>query len=81
MSVVLKAFPSPARNEVTVQHGTILNGRLSISTADGRQVKLVNISMEMLQTTIDISSLHAGLYLIRILNDNGSSEALRVIKQ
>jgi hypothetical protein len=81
-SIVLNAFPMPAKNSFTLQHGSALAGsRISISTQDGRVVKNVVPSTGAQQTLVDITSLNAGMYLVRFEAANGEVETLKLVKQ
>jgi hypothetical protein len=77
----LKAYPSPARDLVTIEHGITSKGKLSITTSDGRVVRQIDLKPELSQTVINISNLQAGLYIIRFANDNGQTETTKLIKE
>jgi hypothetical protein len=80
-SVLLKAFMS-GQNTLTVQHDAALSGtRISISSADGRLIKSLAPVSGSQQTTTDLSSAKAGLYLVRFDNGTGAAVTLKVIKQ
>jgi hypothetical protein len=80
-AVVLKAFPLPARNVLTLQHDAASRGTITIASEDGRLVKQVQPGAGAQQTIVDISILKPGLYLVRFDNGNGGSETLKVVKQ
>lgn len=81
-TILLNAFPIPAKNSFTLQHGSALAGsRISISTQDGRVVKNIMPSAGAQQTFIDITSLNAGMYLVRFEASNGEVETLKLVKQ
>jgi hypothetical protein len=77
----LRAYPSPAKDEVTIEHAINGKGMLSLTTSDGKLVKQVDVTPELNQTVIDISNLKAGLYLVRFINGNGQIENTKLIKQ
>jgi hypothetical protein len=80
--VQLRAYPQPARNEVTLEHGTAVAGaRLAISAANGQIVKKVDIQVGETQTLVDLTTLKAGLYLVRFDNGNGQTETVKLVKQ
>lgn len=81
ISFGLKAYPSPARDLVTIQHAVNPKGRLSVTTADGRVVKQIDTKPDLSQTVINISDLKAGLYIIRFANGNGQTETTKLIKE
>lgn len=81
-AALLRAFPMPARNQVTLQHGTIEGkAQITISSENGQIMKRVVPATGSMQTSIDLSSLKAGLYLLRLENSNGEVETLKVVKQ
>lgn len=81
-SIVLKAFPMPAQNQITLQHpAATATTRITLNTEDGRMVKSILPSNGTLQTMIDLSSVKSGLYLVRFENGNGEVETMKIIKQ
>jgi hypothetical protein len=81
-AIVLKAFPSPFINKLTVQHGTANAGSLiAVSSEDGRTIRSVVPVIGTQQTEIDLTTAKAGLYLVRYSNSNGQVETLKVLKQ
>lgn len=81
-SIVLKAFPLPAQNQITLQHPSANNTtKITLNTEDGRMVKSIVPSSGAVQTTIDLSTLKLGLYLLRFDDGTGNIETLKIIKQ
>lgn len=81
-AVLLKAFPTPAVKDVTIQHATATaSSLLTISAEDGRVVKSIVPSKGAQQTVVNLSSEKAGLYLIRYDDGNGQVETLKILKQ
>lgn len=80
-SVVMKAFPLPVQNTLTVQHGSAsTNSRMEILSIDGRLIKSVTVSLDAQQTNVDLSAMKAGMYVVRYLN-NDTTESLKIVKQ
>jgi hypothetical protein len=80
--IVLKAFPQPAQNVLTVQHPVISGkSQISISSADGRVISSVVPTTGSMQTYLDFSTLQKGMYMIRFDAGNGTVETLKVLKQ
>ena len=80
--IVLKAFPSPFTNSVTVQHATANGSSLiSISSEDGRLIKTVIPIAGTQQTDINLSTAAPGLYLIRFAAGNKDVQTLKILKQ
>lgn len=79
---LLRAYPMPARNQVTLQHGAIEGkAQITISSESGQIMKRVVPAVGSMQTAIDLSALKAGMYLLRLENSNGEVETLKVVKQ
>jgi hypothetical protein len=80
--IVLKAFPSPVISNLTIQHATATAGsNITISAEDGRVVKSVIPTTGTQQTEINLSSVRAGLYLVRYINADGEMETLKILKK
>jgi Secretion system C-terminal sorting domain len=79
--ISLRAFPSPAITELTIQHDAITNANISITAADGRLLKNITPVKGNIQTTINVSSLQPGLYIIKFQDSEGNMESLKFIKQ
>ncbi|TCJ17759.1 T9SS type A sorting domain-containing protein [Flaviaesturariibacter flavus] len=80
-TIVLKAFPVPARDVLTVQHERIqAGGSVSLTTADGRTVRQVT-NNSGIQTQLNLNGLTPGLYILRVDDGNGNVESMKVMKQ
>ena len=80
--VVVKAFPTITRGAITVQHDAAVKGSsISIASQEGRIVKSVLPGNGAIQTNVDLSSLQAGIYLVRYNDGLGNVETLKVVKQ
>ena len=79
--IQLRAYPSPARDQVTIEHSPTSKGSLNITTTDGRVVKQVDIRPDLNQAVINISALKAGMYIVRFTNANGQTETTKLIKE
>jgi hypothetical protein len=80
--IALKAFPQPANNTLTIEHGSVNGkGMLSLSTADGRTVFQSDIKPDVNQTVINLSAYRPGLYIVRFDNGSGEVESIKVLKQ
>jgi len=81
-SLVLKAFPTPVVNQLTIQHPAISSSTLiNVSAADGRIIRSIRPTAGSLQTFIDMSNLQKGLYMVRFDDGDGNVETMKIIKQ
>ena len=79
--VIMKAFPMPVQNQLTVQHSTANNNsKLEIVSVDGRMIKALSLTEGTQQTNIDLSSEKSGVYLVRYVNGLHIQTA-KIIKQ
>ena len=82
LEIVLKAFPQPAINNLTVQHPVIKrNGLITVTTADGRIVKTIRPSVGSMQTGVDMSLFQKGMYMVRFDDGEGNAETMKIVKQ
>jgi hypothetical protein len=80
-STVVRAYPMPARNEVTVQHEKMNGGSITITTVDGRTVKQVAPAANAIQTKLDLNGMAPGMYVIRVDDGSGTPETIKLVKQ
>jgi|GEM_PF-1190266 len=80
--ISLKAFPQPALNNLTIEHGNVSGkGLLTLATADGRTVYQSDIRPEVNQTVINLSSFRPGMYIVRFDDGSGNVESIKIVKQ
>jgi Secretion system C-terminal sorting domain len=77
----MRVYPSPAKDEVTIEHPTTSKGTITIGTSDGRLVRQLNVGPDAIQTTINISNLKAGLYIVRFTNESGQTQTVKLVKE
>lgn len=76
----LSIYPNPAQDFITVQGIELIEGEATIYDLQGREViSSINISQSE-STSIDISRIPSGVYLMKILN-NGNPSTLKFIKK
>lgn len=79
--VVMKAFPMPVQNQLTIQHSAASsNSKLEIVSADGRMIKALALVQGAQQTSIDLSSAKPGVYVVRFVNGL-NIQSSKIIKQ
>ena len=76
-----KLFPNPANSEINILSlGNSNYYNIEIHDLTGRIVKIVN-SRTSNNTTLDVSDLNSGNYIIKITDNNGKVESLKMIKR
>ena len=81
-AIMLKAFPLPVQDRLTLQHSTISGKALvKISTADGRVVRTIVPAPGSMQTGIDMAGLQKGIYIINFDEGDGNLQTLKIVKQ
>jgi hypothetical protein len=79
--ISLKAFPSPARTTLTIQHDGSQQGMINISSVDGRLIKSITASKGTVQTMIDVSGMQPGMYILNYKGQDGEMETMKFIRQ
>ena len=78
----MRAFPTMANNQVTVEHPAIKTSTtISLATADGKMVKAIQVIQGTTMTKIDLLALPSGMYLLRFYDGTGYSETMKLVKQ
>jgi hypothetical protein len=80
-TVGLTAYPQPVITDITIEHNLAANGKIVFASASGQVVKTVQVKPGVTQTTVNVSALRAGLYVIRFDNGQGEVESIKMIKQ
>ena len=78
---VVAIYPNPATNLLSVTHGKAnKNATVEVVAVDGRKMIAQKLTLDALQTTVDISKLSAGTYTLVITN--GPEKAnMKFVKQ
>lgn len=78
----IRLYPVPAHSDLTVQHSQLgANARLTISSIDGRILKIVTPNIGVSNTIIDVSSFSAGTYILKLDKGDGNFETATFVKQ
>jgi hypothetical protein len=81
-SVSLRAFPSPAKSELNIQHpSATAASRIVITAMDGRTLQTIFPAGGVQKTTVDVSGLNKGMYLARYINGNELVGSVTFLKQ
>lgn len=74
-TTVFNVYPNPVQNTISIETNSVVQ-QLEIISIFGQNVRTIG----MLETTIDVSDLEEGIYLIRLTDDKGRQVSKRVLK-
>ena len=78
----LKVYPSPAQNQLTVQHSQLgTAAKVTLTTVDGRVIRTLKPSANASNTMVDLSGLSAGMYVLKLEDGKGKTETTTFMKQ
>jgi len=78
----LKLFPVPAKDHALLYHKKLTKGStITLSSLDGRTIRQIASAPEAIQTRISLNGLTPGMYILKFVDENGYSEAIKLIKQ
>lgn len=81
-SLSLRFYPQPAHTRVFINHERLpVKGYITISNTNGQVVRQLQVQPGSEQTTVDVSQLHPGMYLLRFSNGQGGVETLKILKK
>ncbi len=76
----LSAYPNPTTNSITISHAIAgLGAKLTALTIDGKTVFTKMVEKDAAQSTMDVSTLPTGVYLL-VYRNNNQSNSLRFVK-
>ncbi len=81
-SVGLEVFPNPVRNNLVISYKAVSKeASLSITNLQGKNVNSTAIKAGTTQTSIDISKLVNGTYIVTFLDADGNKTSKTIIKK
>ncbi|MFY8128556.1 MAG: T9SS type A sorting domain-containing protein [Chitinophagaceae bacterium] len=81
-SVGLEVFPNPVRNNLVISYKAVSKeASLSITNLQGKNVNSTAIKAGTTQTSIDISKLVNGTYIVTFLDSDGNKTSKTIIKK
>ncbi|HEV7332700.1 MAG TPA: T9SS type A sorting domain-containing protein [Flavisolibacter sp.] len=81
-SAELKVFPSPATGTVNIQHASAVQGnRIVITAINGSIVRTTIPAFGTQKTTVDMTNLTRGVYVIYLYDNEAQISSLKFIKQ
>lgn len=80
-SVKLDLYPNPVRNSTTLSHDKAADrATIKITTLGGKTVSVINVQNGATQTTVDVSKLLNGNYIM-VYENNGTRSSVQFVKQ
>jgi hypothetical protein len=77
----IQLYPVPANDQVYVQHDKApVKATISVYSFDGRMVRQIQSIPNTYQTSVDISNLKAGIYMVKYDDGNGDIQSAKLIK-
>lgn len=64
----LKLYPNPTASEITLENILVGNKTCSIYNVNGQ--KLYSITLKQNENKVDVSELHNGVYVVKVVNNN-----------
>ena len=85
MPGTISVFPIPANNELNINFGnSLFSGNVTVQIFDmiGRQVMMKHLSVNSKGqiSSIDISKLYLGSYIISVTSENGTEQKIKFLK-
>jgi hypothetical protein len=78
----LMVYPTPATDQITVEHARITrDAKLMITSIDGKVVKVIVPIEGSSHTPVDISMLKPGMYFLRLDEGGGYIQTAKLIKK
>ncbi len=75
----IKIYPNPAQSEITIETSDKTSVQIIVKDLLGRELLAVNSNSS--KTTMDISALSAGVYLLQVQSKNGSIQIAKFINE
>ncbi len=77
----LSAYPVPVKDEITLSHKKLSrNARITITSLDGKVMKVITPAQGSSNTMTNLSGFTPGMYFIRLEDEKGMVEVVKVIK-
>lgn len=77
----LKVYPNPARNEIHIQNGKAIAGINIVATNGQVVMKYAPAQNQAGLFNLNIQQLQNGIYLLQVVNKDGTIDAIKLLKQ
>lgn len=75
----LSVYPNPTQSGITVNFGKTISGRITVYNTLGQSLLTKTVN-DATQTSVDLSSLAKGMYLLHVSPESGKESIIRVIR-
>jgi hypothetical protein len=74
-------YPTPTNGDMVIEHKK-LNGKakMSVTSLDGRVLKVISPTPGSSHTPVSIADLAPGIYVLRVMDENGYSESIKIVR-
>jgi hypothetical protein len=80
-SIGFQVFPNPVQNNLILSYTKlIVDANISINTIDGKNVMSIPVKANTTQSSIDVSKLKKGNYVVTLLDADGNRTSKTMIK-
>jgi hypothetical protein len=77
----ISVFPNPVTNNLVLSHPKALDGAvIRIVSLNGTAVALYNVQKDAVQTSVDVSKLAKGSYIV-VYRNGQQQQTIKIIKQ
>ena len=77
----LFVYPTPTTGDMVTEHKKLNDkAKMAITSLDGRVLKVISPTPGSSHTPVSISNLSPGVYLLKVTDENGYSETIKVIR-
>lgn len=81
-SEALNIYPSPASDQITIAHKKLTrDAKMIITTIDGKIIRTIIPAPGTSHTQTNISELKPGIYFLKLQDDKGSIETVKILKK
>lgn len=79
MSITMDAYPSPASNQLNIEFNDNKVNKVELINMMGQTVESQNITVNAVNTTMDVSGINSGVYTVKVHLENNLTHTMRVV--
>jgi hypothetical protein len=78
----LRLYPSPARDNITVEHRQLYrDARIVVTSIDGKVFRTLEPALGSSHTVINLNGLVSGVYIVRMDDGKGDIQSMKFVKE